>query len=182
MPPLLHSTITDIYQLMHFPFHRPKHPTKVHVWAGITKKGQTGVCIFDGIMKKELYTKILGKTLVPFLQKTSPDGHKFMQDNDPKHVSGHTQYWMERNNINWWRTRPESPDLNPIENLWHELKEFIRREVKPRHKGIIDFWKTVDQQKYIKYINHLQKVVPRVIEVDGQALVIKIVYLVHTSI
>jgi len=24
--------------------------------------------------------------------------------------------------------------MNPIENLWHELKEFIRREVKPRTK------------------------------------------------
>ena len=97
-----------------------------------------------------------------------------MQDNDPKHVSGHTQYWMETNNINWWRTPPESPDLNPIENLWHELKEFICREVNPRHedelvKGSIDFWKTVDQRKCIKYINHLQKVVPHVIEVDGQA-------------
>ena len=26
------------------------------------------------------------------------------------------------------------PDLNPIENLWHELKEFIHSEVKPKTK------------------------------------------------
>ena len=43
----------------------------------------------------------------------------------------------------------ESPDLNPIENLWHELKEYIRREVKPQTKdqlinGIEAFWSTVD--------------------------------------
>lgn len=97
MPPLLHATITNIYQLMHFPFHGPKHPTKVHVWAGISKKGQTGVCIFNGVMKKELYTEILGKTLVPFLQKRFPDGHKFMQGNDPKHVSGHTYTVLDGN-------------------------------------------------------------------------------------
>lgn len=37
--------------------------------------------------------------------------------------------------MNWWRTPPESPDANPIENLWHELKEFTRREVKPKVKA-----------------------------------------------
>ena len=29
---------------------RPKHPVKVHVWAGISKKGATQVCIFEGKM------------------------------------------------------------------------------------------------------------------------------------
>ncbi len=27
---------------------RPKHPTKVHVWAAISKKGRSGICIFEG--------------------------------------------------------------------------------------------------------------------------------------
>ena len=29
---------------------RPKHPVKVHVWGGISKRGATGVVIFTGIM------------------------------------------------------------------------------------------------------------------------------------
>ena len=58
-----------------------------------------------------------------------------MQDNDPKHTSKVARKWMEDHSINWWKTPPESPDLNPIENLWHELKEFIRREVKPKTKN-----------------------------------------------
>lgn len=76
--------------------------------------------------------------------------------------------------MNWWKTPPESPDLNPIENLWHELKEFIRREVKPKVKqelidGILEFWSTVDVAKCRKYIGHLQKVIPVVIENEGNA-------------
>lgn len=69
---------------------------------------------------------------------------------------------------------PESPDLNPIENLWHELKEYIRREVKPTTKeqlidGIAEFWQTVNPQKCKKYIGHLRKVIPKVIELNGEA-------------
>ena len=56
--------------------------------------------------------------------------YRFMQDNDPKHTSKCARTFFAANRIDWWKTPPESPDLNPIENLWHELKECIRREVK----------------------------------------------------
>ena len=103
---------------------RPKHPTKVHVWAGISWSGATKACIlvFDGIMEAELYCQILDDHLVPFIQSMYPHHHRFMQDNDPKHTSRHAQEWFARKGVNWWRTPPESPDSNPIENLWHELK------------------------------------------------------------
>ncbi len=97
-----------------------------------------------------------------------------MQDNDPKHTSRVGKKFFEDNSVNWWKTPPESPDANPIENLWHELKEFIRREVKPKSKdelinGIREFWKTVDKQKCTKYIRHLRKVIPKIIELNGCA-------------
>ena len=104
---------------------RPKHPLKVHVWGGISWNGRTEICIFDGIMDARMYTYILSRCLVPFLYRIYPNGHRFMQDNDPKHTSKHAQEFFENNSINWWRTPPESPDSNPIENLWHELKVCI---------------------------------------------------------
>ena len=62
--------------------------------------------------------EILKQGLIPFLRAVYPTGHRFMQDNDPKHTS---QQFIDDSGINWWRTQPESPDCNPIENLWHEL-------------------------------------------------------------
>ena len=103
-----------------------------------------------------------------------PSTHRFMQDNDPKHCSRAAQEFYGRVGINWWHTPAESPDCNPIENLWHELKEYTRREIKPRNKqelvaGINQFWATVDTRKCCQYIEHLRKVLPKVIEKCGEA-------------
>jgi transposase len=95
----------------------------VYVWAGISIRGATGICIFEGIMDKELFAEILDKTLVPYLHDF--ETHRFMQDNDPKHTLHYVADFLDLNCINWWKTPPESPDFNPIENLRHELKEFI---------------------------------------------------------
>ena len=123
-------------------------------------------------MDAALFTSILEVSLLPFIRIVYPDGHKFMQDNDPKHCSRHARTFYEENAVNWWPTPPESPDLNPIENLWHELKEFIRRVVKPHTKadlieGIKAFWAAVTVEKCRKYIGHLDKVIPAVIECKG---------------
>ena len=125
-------------------------------------------------MDASVSIQILDQSLLPFLRDVFPNGHRFMQDNDPKHTSRQAGAFLESSGVNWWKTPAESPDCNPIENLWHELKEFIRREVKPKNKpqlveGIQHFWQTVDVQKCTKYIRHLWKVIPRVIEVNGDA-------------
>ena len=133
------------------------------------------MCIFEGIMAAPLYCKIIKETLLPFIRKAFPypASHRFMQDNDPKHTSRLARDFFARSGINWWRTPPESPDMNPIENLWHELKEYIRRVIKPTTKqelvdGINLFWSTVDVHKCHRYFNHMKKVIPKVIEVKGE--------------
>jgi len=50
---------------------------------------------------------------------------RFMQDNDPKHTSKKAVALLAAESINWWKSPAESPDSNPIENLWHKLKEYI---------------------------------------------------------
>ena len=116
---------------------RAKHPYKVHLWAGISKRGPTKVVIFTGNMDAKLYVEeILEKTLLPFIQSRFPDGHRFQQDSDHKHTSRLAQDFMDLCGINWWKTPPESPDLNPIELIWHELKHFLRTIVKPTTKEL----------------------------------------------
>ena len=155
---------------------KAKHPFKVHVWGGIGRHGATKICIFDGIMDADLFCNILETMLVPFIRNNIPD-HRFMQDNDPKHTSRQAQAFFEKESINWWCTPPESPDLNPIEDLWHELKFYLESKVKPHNKQeLVDSIKKfgerkVTPEKCAKYIDHvLHKVVPAVVGARGAAI------------
>ena len=54
------------------------------------------------------------------------------------------------------------------------FQEFVRREVKPKTKqelieGIHTFWARVDIHRCRCYIGHLRKVLPKIIEVHGDA-------------
>ena len=65
------------------------------------------------------------------------------------------------------------PILIPLKISGMNLK-YIRREVKPKNKadlldGIRKFWGTVSMHKCQKYIGHLKKVIPKVIEFQGDA-------------
>ena len=54
------------------------------------------------------------------------------------------------------------------------LQEYIRRVIKPANKdelvqGIQQFWATVDVQKCRRYIGHLRRVLPHIVELNGDA-------------
>jgi hypothetical protein len=95
----------------------------------------TGIVVFDGIMTSSYYTEtILTHGLLPFIQKVYPNGHRFQQDNDPKHISKATQQFMRENDINWWNVWPsESPDFHPIEMAWAMMKkQLAKRETRTK--------------------------------------------------
>lgn len=86
---------------------KPKHPLKVHVWAGISRRGPTQMVIFDGIMDSVFFTEnILKEALLPLINTKFTTGHRFQQDNDPKHRSKLSRKFMAENGINWWEVWP----------------------------------------------------------------------------
>lgn len=104
---------------------RAKHPVKVHIWGGISTRGATKLVIFTGTMDAIKFGKILEASLVPFVRTCYPDGHRLQMDNNPKHSSKYINQLMKFHGIYWWRTPAESPDLNPVENYWGSLKQFL---------------------------------------------------------
>ena len=55
-------------------------------------------------------------------------GHKwvFQMDNDPNHTSKVVAKWLKDNKVKLLEWPSQSPHLNPIENVWAELKKCVR--------------------------------------------------------
>jgi len=145
---------------------------KIHIWGGISLRGATKIIMFTGNMNAIRLGQIFEAGLLPFIREVFPDGHRLYQDNDPKHSSNYINDFFEEHEVDWWVSPPESPDLNPIENIWGSMKQYLRNHFKPKNfselkEGIQQFWQTLTPEVCSRYIRHLHRVMPKVVEVDG---------------
>ena len=95
---------------------------------------------------------------------------KFQQDSMPSHTSKLAKQWLADHRISVFPHQPSSPDLNPIEPIWHELKKLIRAlpqiptTIAKLIQAIHNAWEVLATPDIDKYIDTLPKRVQAVLD------------------
>ena len=94
-------------------------------------KGVIGVQQYFGNINGEKYAAIV-RTHFPQLLKegTNPSGGYFIQDNDPSQNSAAARAALSEVKAYQFKIPARSPDLNPIENMFHLVSKKIRNDAK----------------------------------------------------
>ncbi len=149
-----------------------KFPQSVMIWAAMSSAGVGPLCFLKSTVNAAIYQEILEHFMLPSADKLYGDADFiFQQKLAPAHTAKGTKSWLNDHGVTVLDWPANSPDLNPIENLWGIVKRKMR-DTRPNNadelKAIVkETWASIPPQQCHKLITSMPRRIEAVIKAKG---------------
>ncbi len=149
-----------------------KFPQSVMIWAAMSSAGVVPLCFLKSTVNAAIYQEILEHFMLPSADKLYGDADFiFQQDLAPSHTAKGTKSWFNDHGVTVLDWPANSPDLNPIENLWGIVKRKMR-DTRPNNADelkatVKETWASIPPQQCHKLITSMPRRIEAVIKAKG---------------
>ncbi len=142
------------------------------IWAAMSSAGVGPLCFLKSSVNAAIYQGILEHFMLPSADKLYGDADFiFQQDLAPAHTAKGTKSWFNDHGVTVLDWPANSPDLNPIENLWGTVKRKMR-DTRPNNADdlkatVKETWASIPPQQCHKLITSMPRQIEAVIKAKG---------------
>ena len=149
--------------------------TSIMVWGAITSTTKSPMVLLPAGERtaadfvRNVYEEVLGDF---WQHHPNPDEYVLMEDGAPVHKTNLPKNWLDQIGLTKLEWPANSPDLNPIENLWFICKSRVqvheRSTNQIEHFKLIErVWNEIPQEKISSMIDTMPNRIRAVIETKG---------------
>lgn len=136
---------------------------EVHVWGIISWNGPGPIKVVNGTLNANRYQAEILHDIEIISSHLAGDGRPFvfMHDMAPAHRAKTTQALLNAKQVRVLPWCGNSPDLNPIENLWSQVQRSVNRAQVRNRDELLTAVRTAFAEVSIPYLHALYRSLPR---------------------
>lgn len=148
-----------------------KNGCQIHVWAAIGYRGASLLKVVNGNLNLLAYQQQILHDIEAVGRKLAPRNRTwvFMHDNAPAHNSTSTRQFLAQKGVKILEWPGNSPDLNPIENMWGKVQSLLPRSLPRSQEDFLDQVRLAWKRIPLSYIRALMRSMPQRVRAVAKA-------------
>ena len=142
------------------------------VFGILTAYGLSDLVFIDGNMNADQYLVIVSNAILETCSKYRINDFIFQQDGAPCHTAKKVKEWFADNYIILSDHPAQSPDLNPIEHVWCEIKRQLGSQrfisVAELNNQILEIWNNFPLESCVTLIESMENRVKAILAANGK--------------